>query len=531
MRGADYFTYALAPTLALACALVTTRVPALREHSTFLLPLAATAASAWLGGLGPALVSALIAVLLLGPAATREPIRLGVFAGIVAAFGLVGERARRRRAERETLRTVAEGAERRFAFLAEASATLTASLDYDVTLANVARLAVPFLADWCTVDLVDAGGGVRRVAIAYGNPTKSELARAAEIYPPDPEGRHPRTRVLRTGVAELFAEVRTEELALAASHAEHLRVMQAVGYRSAMIVPLVAHGQTLGAMTFATAESARRYAPTDLTFAGDLARRAALAIDNARLFRAVEEARTEAVAASRAKDDFLAIVSHELRTPLAAALIWTRLLSRADVAPARVAQAAEAIERSMKRQARLVEDLLDVSRVMSGGLRLDRRPVDLAQAVAAAVDGMRAAAAAKGVDVVLVAAPLPGSVLGDPRRLEQIVSNLLENAVEYTSEGGRVDVALEADSHGARIRVTDTGEGIAPELVPHVFEHFRQADSTSTRRHGGLGLGLTIVRELVRLHGGSVRAESRGHGSGATFVVELPLAVERAQAG
>jgi signal transduction histidine kinase len=307
--------------------------------------------------------------------------------------------------------------------------------------------------------------------------------------------------------------------------------MQAVGYRSAMIVALVAHGQILGAMTFATTESNRRYGPADLGLAEDLAHRAALAIDNARLFRSAQYARAEAEAASRAKDDFLAVVSHELRTPLAAALIWTRLLARDDVALGRVKQAAGAIERSMQRQVRLVEDLLDVSRIVTGGLRLDRRPVDLVAVVVAAADHMRPLAQEKGVALGTTTAPVTARVLGDPQRLEQVVVNLVQNAIEYTPVGGRVDVELEGDPRGARIRVTDTGEGIPTELLPHVFERFRQGDSTSTRRHGGLGLGLTIVRELVRLHGGEVRAESDGPGRGATFVVELPLAVEDAKAG
>ena len=224
-------------------------------------------------------------------------------------------------------------------------------------------------------------------------------------------------------------------------------------------------------------------------------------------------------------------MSHELRTPLAAALIWTRLLARDDVALGRVKQAAGAIERSMRRQVRLVEDLLDVSRMVTGGLRLDRRPVDLVAVMVAAADQMRPVADDKGVALGMAAAPITARVLGDPQRLEQVVVNLLQNAIEYTPAGGRVDVGLDGDPRGARIRVTDTGEGIPADLLPHVFERFRQADSTSTRRHGGLGLGLTIVRELVRLHGGEVRAESDGPGRGATFVVELPLAMEDAKAG
>ncbi|HLY39258.1 MAG TPA: GAF domain-containing sensor histidine kinase [Candidatus Binatia bacterium] len=530
MRRARELQYAAAPALAALAVAIDALVPPLGRRSPFVVPFVALLAVAALGGLGPAIICAATAAALLGPAGWQAEWRLVAFAVLSLLVGLAGERALRRRAEGEKLRTAARDAERRFAFLADASAALTASLDYDVTLATVARMAVPFLADWCTVDLLE-DAGVRRVALAYGDPSDAELVRGATIYPPDPDGRHPRTRVLRTGRSELFPVVRPTEVVAMATDPEQLRVMQAVGYRSAMIVALVAHGQILGAMTFATAESGRRYGPADLGLAEDLAHRAALAIDNARLFRSAQQARAEAEAASRAKDDFLAVVSHELRTPLAAALIWTRLLARDDVAVGRIKQAAGAIERSMQRQVRLVEDLLDVSRIVTGGLRLDRRPVDLVAVVIAAADQVRPVAEEKGVALGMATAPITAPVLGDPQRLEQVVVNLLQNAIEYTPVGGRVEVSLEGDPRGARIRVTDTGEGIPADLLPHVFERFRQADSTSTRSHGGLGLGLTIVRELVRLHGGEVRAESGGPGRGATFVVELPLAVEDAKAG
>ncbi|HJQ85253.1 MAG TPA: GAF domain-containing sensor histidine kinase [Candidatus Binatia bacterium] len=529
LRG-RHVPYALAPLLAAAAVLATAVLPDLADRPLFVLPFAATVVAAWLGGLGPAVLALAVAVAVLGGRVWDAPFRFVVFMVLGVGAGIAGELQRRRREERERLHAAAEAAERRFAFLAEASATLTASLDYDVTLATVARQAVPFLADWCTVDLLEAAGGARRVALAYGCPTKTDLARAAEVYPPDPEARHPRTRVLRTGRSELFPDVDEAGLARIAAHPEQLRVMRAVGYKSAMIVALVAHGQTLGAMTFAITESARQYGAADLAVAEDLASRAALAIDNARLFSAAEAARADAEAASRAKDDFLAVVSHELRTPLTAAFIWTRLLSRESFAPERVAQAAGMIERSMKRQIRLVEQILDMSRVVTGALRLDRRPIDLRDAIATAVESVRPAAETKGVTLEVVGMD-DARVIGDPTRLVQVFENLLQNGVEYTAAGGRVAVGVEDAGSSVRVRVSDTGEGIAADLLPHVFDRFRQADSTSTRRHGGLGLGLSLVRELVALHDGTVRVESAGHGRGATFVVELPAAIEEAAAG
>jgi signal transduction histidine kinase len=519
----------VALVLAAVAIVVSAGIPLFRDRAPFIIPVLAVAASAWLGGLGPSLLGAATAAAALTPLTTPEPLRAILFLMLSAVIGLLGESARRRRDERARLRAANEQAERRFAFLAEASALLTASLEYDTTLPAIARLAVPFLADWCTVDLIERDGRVRRVALAYGNPTKAELVRSAESYPDDPEGRHPRTRVLRTGRAELAPDVDEAALAEITSNPEQLRVMRALHYRSAMIVPLLAHGTVVGALTFATAESDRRYGPADLSLAEDLARRAALAIVNARLYRDAQDARGQAEAASQAKDEFLAVVSHELRTPLATALLWTRLLSR-DLPPDKITYAAATIERSMRRQAMLVEDLLDGSRIVTGTLRLERQPVNLAAIVAEAVTAVRTVATAKGIALDIASAPLPGRVVGDRSRLEQVVAKLLENAIEYTPAGGAITVRVDADDGRARVAVADTGEGIDAALLPHVFDRFRQADSTTRRRHGGLGLGLAIVRELVVLHGGTVRAESAGRDRGATFVVELPLAAEEARA-
>jgi signal transduction histidine kinase len=527
MARSPLSAYALAAFLTGVALLAAATVEPLRERATFLLPLFAVTASAWYVGLLPALLSTALSAMVLGLGGWgSDPTRLAVFCGLAIAIALAAAAERRTREHRERLHDAAGEAERRFAFLAEASSVLGASLDYDVTLASVARQAVPFLADWCTVDLLDPAGGVRRIAVAHGNPAKTELVRAAEVYPPDPLGRHPRTRVLETGRSELIPEISDADLAQITDDPEHLRVIRALGYRSAMIVALSARGQTLGALTFATTDSGRRYGSADLALAEDLARRAALAIDNARLHGEAQAARAEAEAASHAKDEFLGVLSHELRTPLTTAMLWARVLKGGRLAPLRAVHAADMIERSARRQARLIEDLLDVSRIVTGSLRLELRPVELAPPIEAALAAVRPAADEKGIRLTALLSPLTAAVLGDATRLEQVVWNLLANALEFTPDGGWVELRLEEDDGRARIRVSDSGEGIGPDLLPHVFDRFRQADSSSTRRHGGLGLGLAIVRELVALHGGSVRAESAGKGTGATFTVELPLAAE-----
>ncbi len=243
-----------------------------------------------------------------------------------------------------------------------------------------------------------------------------------------------------------------------------------------------------------------------------------------RLLASERAARVEAEAASRLKDEFLATVSHELRTPLTAVLGWTHMLRGGRLDEQAAAHALETVERNALSQQQLIEDLLDVSRIITGKLRLDVRPVAPAAFIRAAVEAVLPAAEAKDISLKLETDTGVGSVAGDPARLQQVVWNLLSNAIKFTPRGGRVRLKLEhGDSH-VEISVSDTGDGIKAEFLPFVFDRFRQADGSSRRQYGGLGLGLAIVRHLVELHGGTVRAESDGEGAGATFTVRLPLA-------
>jgi signal transduction histidine kinase len=243
------------------------------------------------------------------------------------------------------------------------------------------------------------------------------------------------------------------------------------------------------------------------------------------LFERERAARMEAERASRLRDDFLATVSHELRTPLSSVLGWTQVLRRSPRDEDIRAQALDAIERGARAQVRLIEDLLDMSRIISGKLRLEVQAVELAPLIQAAVETVRPAADGKGIRIEWVLDPRGGPIKADPARLQQVFWNLLSNAVKFTPRGGKVQVRLERiDSH-VEISVSDTGRGIAPEFLPFVFDRFRQEDSSTTRHHGGLGLGLAVVKHLVELHGGKVRARSAGEGMGATFSVYLPVAI------
>jgi PAS domain S-box-containing protein len=249
--------------------------------------------------------------------------------------------------------------------------------------------------------------------------------------------------------------------------------------------------------------------------------------ERVRLLAATEEARQAAEAANRAKDEFLATMSHELKTPLNALLGYAQLLRRRQMPAELIDLALESIERNALAQAKLVDDLLDVSHIISGKLHLDVRRVDLAATIDAAVEAMRLAAEAKRLTVECKLDRSGLQLSGDPSRLQQVVWNLVSNAVRFTPEGGRVEVRLDRAGNHARLEVMDSGQGISQDFVPHVFERFRQADSSVTRTHGGLGIGLALARHIVELHGGTISVESPGLGQGTTFTVLLPLAMPR----
>ena len=411
----------------------------------------------------------------------------------------------------------AEAAQRRLAILADASRVLVTSLDYTATLEQVARFVVPTLADYCAVTLMTANGTFRKTAITHADPSKQE--RLQDLYmcvaPDTLSIVHPVFTVLRTGQAVLYKDLDGDSV-ISAHDADYLKTHRDLGARSEMIVPLVARGRTIGVMIFCMAESGRVYGEADLELAEELARRAALAVDNARLY-------SEAHEANRIKDEFLATISHELRTPLTAILGWAQMLHGGKLDETTAQRAVNSIERNAKSQAHLIEDLLDISRIITGKLRLDVRRVDLAPIIETAVDGVRPAADAKDIRLLKVIDERAGLISGDPDRLQQVLWNLLSNAIKFTPRGGRVQVRLERVESYAQITVSDTGQGIHADFLPYMFDLFRQADSTITRSHGGLGLGLAIVRRVVEMHGGSVQADSDGEGQGATFTVTFPL--------
>jgi PAS domain S-box-containing protein len=389
--------------------------------------------------------------------------------------------------------------ERAEKFLSEAAVVFASSLDYEATLASVATLAVPHLADWCAVDIADESGVPKRLAAAHARPERAKNV-AIELQARDPSGLLASTgvpRVIRTGKSEFYPQI-TDEVVLAWSREAAPGQVDGRRLTSVLIVPLVARGRAVGAITFVTADSGRRYDEADLAVAEELARRAGVAIENAMLYR-------EAQQANRLKDEFLATLSHELRTPLNAILGWSNMLKSGRLDAERSARALETIERNAQAQSQIIEDILDVSRIITGKLRLNARDVEVGPVIEAALDSVRPAAEAKHIQLEYVFDKSVGPVWGDVDRLQQVVWNLLSNAVKFTPPGGRVRIQLERVGAYVQIGVQDTGAGIRPDFLPHVFDRF------------------AIVRHLVELHGGTVAAENVSDAQGARFTVALPL--------
>lgn len=390
------------------------------------------------------------------------------------------------------------------------------------TIESLARLAVPAFADGCMIDLIEKDGQLRRLHAVCADPAKQAIVDGLARRPPRTARPADLGADLRAGASRLFADIPEGYWETIAEDPEHLDRLRALAFRSMMIVPIVVEEQALGTVCFVTGESGRRYEAEDFRLAEDLAHQVALAIGNVRLHQEVRDVAAAAAVANRAKDEFLAMLSHEMRSPLGAITIWASLLRMGKLPPDKTARAIEAIARNTAILSRFTAELMDVSRIVAGKLALDVRSVDLAAVVESALDTVRGAADAKGIKLERQI-DSSDRVAGDSTRLQQVISNLLSNAVKFSDQGGRVLLRVVAESSHAVISVRDVGEGIASDFLPHVFERFRQASEAGARVHGGLGLGLAIVREIVELHHGTVNAESAGRGRGSTFTVTLPF--------
>jgi PAS domain S-box-containing protein len=399
-------------------------------------------------------------------------------------------------------------------FLHEVSEVLASSLEYAATLQRIADLSAGFLADYCIVH-VEEGGKIRAPGIAHADPARAEIVRGLlRRFPVRPDQPHPVMRALRTGEPQLLSGITEETLREISAGPEHLEMLHDLGLSSVMVVPLQARGRTLGAIVLARTGAAPPYGPEELEVARELARRAALAVDNARLYEEMRQA-------MHARDEMLAVVSHDLRNPLHAVLIAASFLEEFPDTSAwseRDRRQVEVIRRSAEQMARLIQDLVEVISLESGPLPLERSPLDVAGVLDGVTSTFLPIAERKRVHLVAEAASGLPPVLADRGRLLQVFSNLVGNAVRFTPEGSVVALKAEREGPQVRFSVADTGPGIAPEHLPHLFDRFWQAKRGAGK---GLGLGLAIAKGIVEAHGGRIWVESRV-GAGSTFLFTLP---------
>ena len=410
-------------------------------------------------------------------------------------------------------------AERSLRMLADASVRLGATLGDPKELEAALQGALPILGDLALLDLSITGERRRQVKLTSGVASSTLLD--------DPRFELGPSTVAYSGRPEVFLDVHAElQEASSGRGAEHLRFLAELGVSAYLCLPLVSRDRSVGTLSLVMTRKGASYTTADVAVAEDLARRIAVAVDNAHLHETTENRREELEQANKSKDVFLATLSHELRTPLNAIVGWTDMMRNGQLLPEELGHAVETIDRNAHALNHLVADLLDVSRIVTGSLKIDSKLVALASVVEAAIEGARPQITTKRV-VLEVSVERVGCVRGDAGRLRQIIGNLLSNAIKFTPTGGKVKVHVTRDGSTGKVVVEDSGEGITAEFLPHVFERFRQAENAKAR---GLGLGLAIVKHLVDEHEGTVAASSPGVGHGAAFTVLLPIAAEEAKA-
>ncbi|HEX6252466.1 MAG TPA: ATP-binding protein [Gemmatimonadaceae bacterium] len=409
-------------------------------------------------------------------------------------------------------------------FLAEAGAKLGSSLDYATTLTAVANLAVQELADWCSIAIGDSTGRYENIAVAHRNPDRVKWAEEwTRTHPPRFDSPSGMPNVLRTGKPEMHPVINPELLRAAVESEEELRAIEELGLHSAMIVPMIARGRTLGAITFVSAESRREFNSDDLWLAQRLAGRAAFAVDNARLFEEAQKAQHAAEQANRAKMDFLAAMSHEFRTPLNAIAGYAQLLElgvHGDLTGDQ-REFLERLQRSQRHLLGLVEEVLSFARIEAGTVRYELSEVTINELVARAAEMTVPQMRAKGLNFDLRSSNGDLRVRADGERVEQILVNLLSNAVKFTDEGGSISVEYCAEGDEIVVNVADTGIGIPGDQLETVFEPFAQLPHAGSKRSSGVGLGLAISRDLARAMGGDITLMSTV-GAGSTFTLRLP---------
>ena len=400
-------------------------------------------------------------------------------------------------------------------FLANASRSLATLVDPQSTMQTITTSAVPAFADACGVHMVGDDGSLQPLAVTHADPVKLHFVQQlAQCHPSEPARALGPLHVLHTGRSELVEELSNSQMEHMVGDEECLQILRGIGARSFLCVPLRIRNDLRGTLSFyLTEESGRHYTPADLAVAEDLANRAATAIENAQLYAQVQQA-------DRRKDEFLAMLGHELRNPLAPLRTGLELLAMTGVEQDTV----RLMQEQVAHMVRLVDDLLDVGRILRGKIQLRKERISLAPLVDRAVETIRPGVQVHDLELLVSLPPAPAWLEADPVRLAQVITNLLGNSLKYTEKGGKIWLTVTLDGDQAIISVRDTGIGIERDVLPYVFDPFMQAHQALDRAQGGLGIGLTLVRTLVEMHGGTVEARSEGLGKGSEFVVRLPLA-------
>ena len=403
-------------------------------------------------------------------------------------------------------------------FMAEASTVLAETLDYETTFQSITRLAVSYLADVCVIDVIEADGTIRRVAESHNDQVKQELVdRLSEESITNVRWPHPVIEVVEAGRSFVSSKIANDELPASVQDDAYQKLLVELSAASYMAVPLTLRGETLGIVSFISTDENRLYSQSDVAIAEELARRAAVAIENARLYQ-------EAQQALRLRDQFLSIAAHELKTPLTALLGNTQLIqrriARTHTFTERDQRVLQVINQQSQRLSRMVEALLDISRIRGGTLSIERTSVDLSALAERLVDEVQPSLERHSIEIHIPNSPV--MVTGDALRLEQVFQNIIQNAIKYTPQGGKIALEITREGDQACVAVTDPGIGIPSKALPNLFRQFYRAGNAQSHHIAGMGLGLYVVREIVALHDGRVEVEST-EGEGSTFLVYLPL--------
>ena len=424
--------------------------------------------------------------------------------------------------------TEAEGRQERLAFLADASNVLAGSLEYHKTFHSLAHLVVPRLADFCVVLASEEDGTLRQVAVAHSNLLDEPVLRKlAEEFPASSAAKTGGAHVVKTGQSEMCCDMENGALAQVFERPEDRALLLSVAPTSFIAVPLKTYDRVLGAIVMVNTTEGRMCGTEELALAEELAQRAALAIDNASLYKAAQKARAESERANLAKDSFLAMLSHELRTPLTPVLTSVLALEQTDDLPNEVRASLQMIRRNVELEARLIDDLLDLTRISKGKVQLNLEEVDAHSLLRNALEICQADIDKKNLSLRTDFAAENVRLDADPARLQQIFWNLIKNAVKFTPEGGRLEIRTQNNDGHLQVQVSDSGMGIDAETLPKIFNAFEQGDR---KQLGGLGLGLAISKALVETHNGKLIAESAGQNQGTTFTAMFPVAAHNASA-